>query len=124
MLFLKKTAPTQDSSTYSTAYHSIFGILAGALTNDYKSFCTAVNCVQETEWKASEIKLYGSAISDAMNELKNLGCDAVGMSSLGPTVYYFSADSEKVATKIRQKFPHATVQLTNPRNMGREIVFD
>ena len=83
-----KTEPLQSSAVHEAAYHSVFGVAAAVLSADYDAFCQAVNAIQKTAWKQREIRAYGTTISDAIGRMLALGCDCVGLSSMGPALFF------------------------------------
>jgi beta-ribofuranosylaminobenzene 5'-phosphate synthase len=117
----KNTLPLLDSEVYETAYHSIFGIAAAVVDHNFKDFCDAINILQFCAWKRAEISLHGDRISTYMKELRNLGCTAVGMSSVGPLLYFFSNDFDTIVEEIRKKLPNGTILISSPNNTGRAI---
>jgi beta-ribofuranosylaminobenzene 5'-phosphate synthase len=116
------TCPLSRQDVYEVIYHATFGLVASVLTEDFESFCASINAIQGCVWKRAEINAYGQKIVSLINQLRRLGCDAVGLSSLGPAVYFFSSDFEQVFGKIRMKFPNSRLIRTQPRNQGRETV--
>ncbi len=117
--FFRNTCPIPQSAVYETTYHVVFGILAAVLANRFDSFCESVNALQDCFWKSAEISIYGEEVSGLMAELRGLDCQAVGMSSLGPGLYFLAKDFDRVFTAVNKQFPNENIVATLPRNMGR-----
>lgn len=119
--FFSKVCPLSLAEVQDAVYHSIFGIAAAAMSSDFAQFCAAVNALQKCTWKNAEIARYGSQVSNLMRDLRDLGCDAVGMSSFGPALFFLSAEFEEVFQKVKQRYEREVVLRTRPRNSGREV---
>jgi beta-ribofuranosylaminobenzene 5'-phosphate synthase len=99
--FFRRVIPLDDNAVHSAVYHALFGVYASVLDRDYERFCRAIVAMQRTSWKSEEIGLHGNVVSDTIDQLLRLGCDAAGMSSLGPCVYFFSRNFENVYARVR-----------------------
>ncbi len=119
-LFASKL-PLTMSQVESTTYHGVMGALVSVVDQNYSAFCRAINNIQRCEWKQQEIALSGSILSRHMTVLRGLGCDAVGVSSLGPTLYFLSNDMPSTLANIKAAFPNAQVDCVLPNNWGRSI---
>lgn len=120
--FFVRTAPLSPESSYRTAYDALFGVYASVAEADYKSFCSAVNALQQSEWKRMEWQEYGAPIALLAENLRELGADCVGLSSLGPLVFCFGdeqalSDISKSQAKLR-----CAVHCAIPDNSGRKIL--
>lgn len=113
--------PISPAEIHETAYHSIFGAAAAVVATDFEAFCKSVNALQSTAWKRREIEAHGSAFASIMNRMRELGCECVGLSSMGPGLYFFAADFDAISENLRQEFPGATIFDTVAVNRGREI---
>lgn len=122
--FFSKTCPLSENAVFETTYHAVCGVMGGVLANNFDQFCSGVNALQHCDWKASEIAMYGNKVNDKVKELMELGCDAVGMSSLGPSLLFFSKSFEETTSRIKSRFPHDIVTETCTQNRGREISID
>jgi beta-ribofuranosylaminobenzene 5'-phosphate synthase len=114
--------PLQSVDVHSISYHSVFGVASAVADADYDAFCLATNSLQETAWKNAEIQAHGPAQREAMLKLLDLGCDGVGMSSVGPAIYFMSRDRSTVVEKIIDALPGSTVLLANCQNHGRTVI--
>jgi beta-ribofuranosylaminobenzene 5'-phosphate synthase len=116
-----ETQPLENSAVHEVAYHSVFGIAAAVSDADYESFCDAVNAIQKTAWKQREIQAYGQVVARTISRMRVLGCDCVALSSMGPTLFFLSAEIEDVLPVLRTEFPDARIERTMANNVGREI---
>lgn len=115
--------PLSQESVYETTYHSVFGSLAAVAVQDFDSFCLALNALQQCEWKRAEINLHGPHLLRDMKKLLDLGCDAVGMSSVGPTLFFLAKDFNATRKRIEVAYPLATLFTSSPNNQGRAISY-
>ena len=117
------TIPISSRDVHEITYHAVFGALAAVAVGDFNSFCSSVNALQQCAWKQAEINLHGTSVSNPMAVLKELGCDAVGMSSVGPALYFFAADFDNVFSRVSHLFSDSMLLSSMPNNHGREIIY-
>ena len=117
----ESVCPLSPQDVHEAVYHATFGVVSSALSHDFSTFCVAINTLQQCIWKRSEIAAFGDVITKTMSKLRDLGCDAVGLTSLGPSLYFLAKDFDQVCSRIRIAFPDARLIQTQPRNQGREI---
>lgn len=98
--FFKRTCPIDKEAVSSILYESLYGVFSGIYENDFDIFCDAVKTIQGTKWKKEERGLYGKAIDILEEHIYNSGVKCVGMSSLGPGLYFLSEDIEKAYSKL------------------------
>lgn len=122
-LFFASNTPIQDKEVFEALYHVIYGLYSSIEEQDKDVFSTALNAIQNCEWKLKERSRYGSSIRVYEDSLYKNGASAVGMSSLGPALVFFSEDVDKVIKKMKKDFPEKQLFLlkTTPRNFGRSI---
>jgi beta-ribofuranosylaminobenzene 5'-phosphate synthase len=101
--FFKNTCPIKKEFVESILYESVYGVLCSLIQEDFNIFCESVRNIQETKWKLEERSLYGEELKVIENEIYNSGAKSVGMSSLGPGLYYFSDKLESVYKTLRSK---------------------
>lgn len=116
--FFHKTCPISKDTVYETTYHALFGVLASIESNDFNLFCNAINTLQKQTWKDSERSLY-TETSVFEKVLLGAGANAVGMSSLGPSLYFFAENIEAVIENMKQSNLCADVLQVNINNIGR-----
>jgi beta-ribofuranosylaminobenzene 5'-phosphate synthase len=122
--FFEKNCPIDKSLVHEILYESTFGIAASIIEGDYKTFCNAVNKIQKTKWKLLERSLYGHRLIEIENALLKLGADCVGMSSLGPGLFFTGKNIEEINLGIELNFPSVECHNTRMNNQGREIKYD
>jgi beta-ribofuranosylaminobenzene 5'-phosphate synthase len=121
--FFNQTCPIDQQSVYETSYHALFGVLASVKTKNFSSFCRAVNVLQTQTWKQEERSLYPK-ISVFEKILLDAGAKAIGMSSLGPSLYFFADNIKAVLDKAKNLTLDAEILHVNINNIGREITND
>lgn len=105
-----------------TLYLVVNGLYAGSMENDVKIFGEAVNQLQMLGWKNAERNLYGPDLLDIEKSLYSCGATAVGMSSLGPSLYYFADNVSEVAISFSRIFKGEVMFYTTKTcNTGRII---
>jgi len=121
--FFIRTCPILKEQVYESVYHSLFGILASVEAKDKLNFCNAIKAIQLQTWKQAERGLYPE-LRPIEEKLYEFGADAVGMSSLGPMLYFFSTNLEQVVDSLKNSelIECCSVFKTNVRNKGRVIV--
>lgn len=123
--FFKKSCPISDYDAYEILYHCIYGSLSAILEKDKRAFTDSINRIQKTKWKALERRLYDNLIEKNEISLFNAGASAVGMSSLGPMLYFFSNSpidqviNNAIALGINGKFFKGSMN-----NSGRIIQYE
>lgn len=115
--------PLSFPAVHKATYHAVFGSVAAIAEKNFSAFCDSVNAIQELEWKMAELQLYGNRIIDCIKKMKEIGVDAVGMSSVGPALYFFSSDFEVKFREIERIFPDAQLLRGRAQNSGRKIVY-
>lgn len=100
--FFQETCPIPLSKVYEITYHALFGVLASVESQDKQSFCHAINTIQEQTWKKAERSLYPE-LSVFEKRLFEYGASAVGMSSLGPTLYFFADDVAAIVKRMEEQ---------------------
>lgn len=119
--FFQRTCPLPKKAVYETIYHVLFGLYAAIRESDRVAFCRAVQAVQSCAWKKAERLEYGNALIDIEQTLYAKGADAVGMSSLGPSLFFLSNDVSSLAQQMRLTRPDCEWLETYPVNQGRTI---
>jgi beta-ribofuranosylaminobenzene 5'-phosphate synthase len=119
--FFRRTCPIKESESHRVLYHALYGVVGSVIETDYDTFCTAIRNIQQCEWKAAERSLYGDELIAVEKALYASGADAVGMSSLGPSLFFFAQDMGTVVTKAKTALPSADIFKTHFNNTGRRI---
>lgn len=120
-VFFERTCPLPAVAVYETLYHSVFGLYAAIREADRATFCQALRVIQECAWKKAERLEYGTALAEIEQALYKCGADAVGMSSLGPTLFFMAKDIKNVIRQMHSFHPDCECFHTRPSNSGRKI---
>jgi beta-ribofuranosylaminobenzene 5'-phosphate synthase len=119
--FFNKICPIKESEAYKSLYHSVMGVMASIYENDKEAFDFSIRELQKCEWKKEERKVHGDTLLEVENILYDIGASAVGMSSLGPSLYFSANDIDKVITQAKRDLPNCVFFKTLPCNYGRKI---
>lgn len=119
--FFERTCPLPAEAVYETLYHSLFGLYAAIREADRTIFCKALRAVQSCAWKKAERLEYGAALIDIEQALYANGAEAVGMSSLGPSLFFLADNTTEIINRMRLARPDCEWLLTRPANHGREL---
>jgi beta-ribofuranosylaminobenzene 5'-phosphate synthase len=122
-VFFANTIPLKQTDVNDTLYHSIYGVLAAVKESDKSCFESAVNNIQNCKWKLAERTTYGKKIFDLEKILLKAGAETVGMSSLGPTIFFTAKDIKSVIqiATSKMKGKDCSFIRTKPNNTGRVI---
>lgn len=120
-LFFKNNCPIDKRYVEDILYESVYGITAAVIDNDFDTFCASIDAIQKTKWKELERGIYGEQIINTDTLLRNAGARCVGMSSLGPLLYFFGANIEQIVDIIHMTLPEAICCKTSFNNSGRTI---
>jgi len=121
--FFRRTCPLPADKVYETVYHTLFGLYAALREADRSAFCAALKAVQNCAWKLAERQEYGDALLEIEQTIYAAGAEAVGMSSLGPSLFFLADDVNRIVTAMRQSRPDCEWLITRPDNRGREIIY-
>lgn len=113
--------PLDSAEVFATAYHAVFGVTASTAEENFFGFCDAINEIQECIWKRSEILVHGNDIVDVMQSLRTCGANAVGMSSVGPSIYCFASDMAVFMQNAMRSHPYLDIRLAKSSNFGRSV---
>ncbi|MDD5300537.1 MAG: hypothetical protein PHD65_08585 [Gallionella sp.] len=119
--FFERTCPLPAEAVYKTLHHALFGLYAAIREADRATFCRALRAVQECAWKKAERLEYGPALAEIEQALYDCGADAVGMSSLGPTLFFLADNVADVVSRMQSARPDCECFLTRPTNGGRSM---
>jgi beta-ribofuranosylaminobenzene 5'-phosphate synthase len=119
--FFARTAPLGPEASFRAAYEALFNVYASVAETDYMAFCSAVDAMQQTEWKAKEWHEYGASLTALRINLMSLGAHCVGMSSLGPMLFCFGDPSRLSEIARHGETLDCDIISTQPTNRGRSI---
>lgn len=122
--FFKRACPVSANSVYETTYHTLFGLYAALKERNKSAFCAALKAIQQCTWKRLEREEYGQALIDIENSLYLCGAEAVGMSSLGPGLFFLADNINDVIIKMQALSVDCELFVTQPQNQGRIVEYD
>lgn len=121
--FFNKTCPIPLSSVHESIYHAVSGMACAALEADYLTFCASINAIQKTQWKKAEWAAQSNTLETIKGYLQGVGAKCVGLSSLGPAIYFGTTNFEELRNKLKLSQDHILAECS-PNNFGREIEID
>jgi len=122
--FFNRVCPLSAQAVYETVYHTIFGLYAAIRDADRSTFCRALRSIQECSWKKAERLEYGTELMEIEQALYSCGAEAVGMSSLGPSLFFLADDVAAVTRKMQRACTDCDCFITSPANHGRVLQND
>lgn len=90
----RKVCPVPRGSAHEVAHIVCFRMPAAIIEVDYSAFCRAINDLQRTCWKASQIANQTEEVRYVLSNACQHGFDGIGLSSNGPAVYGLARRSE------------------------------
>lgn len=123
-MFFQKSCPINRKDVETILYESVYGITSSLMENDFDVFCKSIDAIQNTKWKTLERNQYGKELKDTESIIKKAGAKCVGMSSLGPMLYFFGDDIDTIVKKIKQEIPQCFCSKTSFNNSKRIVVDD
>lgn len=121
--FFNKTCPITILSVQQSIYHALSGMACSAIESDLETFCSAINATQDTEWKEAEWNAQADVLTELRKALHEAGAKCVGLSSLGPAIYFLSDDLDAVFARLNLPSDYFVVACL-PNNSGRTIEID
>lgn len=121
--FFDQTCPIPESEAHKIMYHAVAGAYAAAKEADKPTFEASIRALQECAWKKAERNEHGKPLADLEDKLYQLGATTVGMSSLGPSLFFFAKDMDTTIELMKIKLPTCEFIKTKPANTGREISY-
>ena len=89
--FFRKVLPIPLEEARKTAHVVFMNLAPAVLEGNYDAFCDAFNRVTfDTYFKQAQIGLQKPNVHTVLNEARNNGIDAIGMSSMGPGCFSFT----------------------------------
>ena len=122
--FFQTNCPIEKREVEKILYEVVYGVTSSLLENNIKTFCESINAIQQTRWKSLERNLYGKKILEIEDSIRKNGAWCVGMSSLGPLLYFFGDRIENVVEKVRCEIPQCVCFKTTFNNKGRIVEDD
>ncbi|PRD48027.1 beta-ribofuranosylaminobenzene 5'-phosphate synthase family protein [Sphingobacterium haloxyli] len=120
--FFKRTANLSNKAIKEILYECSLGVLPSIIEKDIDVFSKSIKKIQKLKWKTAERKVHETTISDAELILYDCGASAIGMSSMGPTLFFVGEDLEKTITLAKQQLNEKFLIFeTSTNNRGRII---
>ena len=123
IVFFDKYCPIEKTYVGDILYESIYGITSAIIEYDYNVFCKSINAIQQTRWKYLERSLYGIEIIELEQKIRQLGADCVGMSSLGPSLFFLGENIDKIIASLREEMMGIECYSSKLNNQGRLITY-
>ena len=123
-VFFDKNCPIEQDAVENILYESVYGISSSLLENDFNTFCKSVDSIQKTKWKSLERNLYGDELKVVESVIRKAGAKCVGMSSLGPLLYFFSEDIDGIVDRVNADLTGSKCYKTSFNNSGRILEYD
>ena len=120
--FFDRVCPIRSEETYKLLYHSLYGTYASIRDNDLTTFADSIRNIQTCEWKQKERNEYGDALAKLERKLYQFGAVCVGMSSLGPLLFFLSYDERYERIVDGMKDEECDLLITSCSNSGRKII--
>ncbi len=120
-LLFESSCPIPSEEAYRTLYHVTFGLCSSILESDLDTFSKALASIQSCAWKSAERELYGNELLEIEKALYESGASAVGLSSIGPCLFYFGKELERIKDNMQKKRMKCELLITRPINNGRLI---
>jgi beta-ribofuranosylaminobenzene 5'-phosphate synthase len=121
--FFNKYCPIEKEYIGDILYESVYGITSAIIENDYNVFTQSINAIQHTRWKYLERSLYGQALLELEQRIMQLGADCVGMSSLGPSLFFTGNNVSKIISTLKKNIQDAQCYISKMNNQGRKITY-
>ena len=122
--FFDNNCPIGQVAVESILYESVYGISSSLLENDFNTFCKSIDSIQETKWKSLERDLYGDELNVVESVIRKAGAKCVGMSSLGPLLYFFGEDIDGIVDRVNTELAGGKCYKTSFNNSGRILEYD
>ncbi|HXQ32992.1 MAG TPA: beta-ribofuranosylaminobenzene 5'-phosphate synthase family protein, partial [Anaerolineales bacterium] len=98
----KKVCPIPREKVHEIAYIASFKMPAAILERNYLAFCEAINALQQSYWKASQIQNQTDELRYVLTNAQDNGFDAIGISSNGPALYGLSEDPQQAERWLKE----------------------
>lgn len=122
-LFFRKNTPITIDEVKDILYEIVYGIIPSLKEGEFNVFCKAINNLQATKWKSSEWDVYGEELHNLKETLVKNGATAIGLSSLGPMLYFMAPIVSDVINSIRKIYPNSICLETSFNNSSRRIIY-
>ncbi|MFJ3466664.1 beta-ribofuranosylaminobenzene 5'-phosphate synthase family protein [Pseudomonas sp. NPDC090201] len=121
--FFKKTCPIAPDSVHGSIYQALSGLACAAIEEDFNTFCSAINATQNYQWKNAEWMAQSVELRELRANLAESGASCVGLSSLGPAIYFMAPTVQNIADRMTLPGNHIFAKCS-PNNHGRVVEID
>ena len=119
--FFKRTCPIRTQESHKVLYHILFGTYASLREANIETFANSIKEIQTCEWKKKERAEHGEPLLKLERKLYQLGAICVGMSSLGPLLFFLSHDGNLKNIAEGMKEQDCDFIFTSCSNSGRQL---
>ena len=106
LAYFESVCPLPLSDVHEIAYWTSFRMVSAVATGDYEEFCLSVNSLQHCAWKRKQMLAQDSRVRYVVDSSRDVGVDAIGLTSNGPALYAFSRNphlTEPWLVELRSK---------------------
>lgn len=94
--FFQSTLPIPAAESHRTAHIVLMRLAPAVVEEDYGAFCNALNAITfESYFKQRQIALQNDNVAQVIHQARDHGCDAIGMSSMGPVCFALTRTPER-----------------------------
>ena len=122
--FFRTKCPIERCDVENILYESLYGVTSSIIEKDYDVFCSSINAIQKTRWKSLERNIYGGEIIELERKIKEFGAECVGMSSLGPLLYFMGENISQTINRLQSSDCNLLCYETTFNNKERLIDYD
>lgn len=122
--FFHTNCPIEKEAVEKILYESVYGITSSLLETDFDTFCKSVDALQQTKWKKMERDIYGKELVHTETLIRHAGARCVGMSSLGPLLYFFGEGLDGIVKQVNAELLGCRCFKTSFNNSGRILEYD
>jgi beta-ribofuranosylaminobenzene 5'-phosphate synthase len=120
--FFANFSGANEGEVESLVYQIFMGIIPAVVENDHSTFSVALDRIQQTYWKAAERSLHTS--NHAVEQrLRATGVIGIGMSSVGPGIFFLDPSAEHVSAVLNGEHAIAKTILARTTNVGRKLSY-
>ena len=120
--FFKEVKGLEQIEINKILYHTIYGVVASIEENDLEMFSQAIKNIQSTQWKLLERLNYGDEIGNAERILYQNGAKSVGMSSMGPLLFFTGDDINGIIQRVNNSNLEMECFPVKPNNSPRKLM--
>jgi len=121
--FFASTCPIPEADVYRTTYLGLTTIFAAVRDGDRGVFIEGLRIMQEYMWKKAEWDCHGQELRNIERELYAHGASVVGMSSLGPSLFFLAKNVSAMVAELRNVMPKCCFFNSLASNQGRVVTW-